>query len=356
MNYLECYTISREKVFAIANDYPKSRCVIRRFAMMMALKRKMLQLHEEKKKKTLEASAHDRMKILRKGSHNLLVFQSDQDAAETFDDLSAMHRAPIQAHSTDGAPSRASEVLGTSDAVDDMKAHVQETVKAQAEQLKGAQQDVKDMLQVNRQESREHMEALVAPLRAEQARQRAQLDEILSLLRSGGAVSAEGCMSTQQTPRHARSDARSEAKHEQRGAKHEAAASLVGISHEYAALCDRGSHAAPTEHRKGSHKSSRGHSHAHDTAGGHFFHLPQIPFLHASASSSSSSRAQAGDVKAIVTDPADSAATNGDATATVSLRSPDPASDAGSGRRRRSKKSSSEPGVPSTTEVDVHRV
>ena len=57
MNYLECYTISREMVFTIANDYPKSRRVIRRFAMMMALKRKMLQLHEEEKKKTLEAKA-----------------------------------------------------------------------------------------------------------------------------------------------------------------------------------------------------------------------------------------------------------------------------------------------------------
>ena len=50
MNYLECYTISREMIFAIANDYPKSRRVIRRFALIMALKRKLAAHREEVRK------------------------------------------------------------------------------------------------------------------------------------------------------------------------------------------------------------------------------------------------------------------------------------------------------------------
>ena len=50
MNYLECYTISREMIFAIANDYPRSRRVIRRFALIMALKRKLAAHREEVRK------------------------------------------------------------------------------------------------------------------------------------------------------------------------------------------------------------------------------------------------------------------------------------------------------------------
>ena len=60
MNYLECYTISREMIFAIANDYPKSRRVIRRFALIMALKRKLAAHREEVRKVCHAAPARRR--------------------------------------------------------------------------------------------------------------------------------------------------------------------------------------------------------------------------------------------------------------------------------------------------------
>ena len=41
MNYLEAYTIDRETLFAIADNYPRSYRAIRRFALLMALKRRM---------------------------------------------------------------------------------------------------------------------------------------------------------------------------------------------------------------------------------------------------------------------------------------------------------------------------
>ena len=41
MNYLEAYTIDRETLYAIADNYPKSYRAIRRFALLMALKRRM---------------------------------------------------------------------------------------------------------------------------------------------------------------------------------------------------------------------------------------------------------------------------------------------------------------------------
>jgi potassium voltage-gated channel Eag-related subfamily H protein 7 len=42
MNYLETYTISHEALFAVVSDFPKSRRVVRRCALLMALKRKLM--------------------------------------------------------------------------------------------------------------------------------------------------------------------------------------------------------------------------------------------------------------------------------------------------------------------------
>ena len=74
----------------------------------------------------------------RRGSHHLLVFQSDTDEAETFDALSAMHRTPTHAR-TDGAGEgmpRMSDALGYTsmgDVASEMKDHVAATVRARGQ-------------------------------------------------------------------------------------------------------------------------------------------------------------------------------------------------------------------------------
>ena len=48
MNYLECYTIGRELIFSVANGYPRSRKILRRNALLMALRRRLAMVASEK--------------------------------------------------------------------------------------------------------------------------------------------------------------------------------------------------------------------------------------------------------------------------------------------------------------------
>ena len=50
MNYLEVYTISRDRLFELAEDYPASKKAMRREALFMAMRRALCDLVAETKK------------------------------------------------------------------------------------------------------------------------------------------------------------------------------------------------------------------------------------------------------------------------------------------------------------------
>ena len=269
---------------------------------------------------------------------------------------------------------------------------------AQAEEMKGSHEAVKTMMATAHHESKAHLEVVVAAMQREQARH--------AHLRTSGPSAPHAPYPPSPSHSHASlnlplADARfplgREQEH-QRAQLEEILSLLRGGGGGGGGVVAADSARSPQHQHKGGHAATAGpHAPDHHTGGGFHFHLPQLPFLHGSSASSHGKAAEHGPSPRakhalgwLKSSSDDDAATNGDAgleeslgedarslTPSISvdrnglvqptgiaLQSPSLTSAETTGRRRRTKKGSGTLQAPSetysdaplSTSVDVRRV